>query len=221
MCLSLLGDMDAWHLIKQSEDIATFTRTNSTEFMVRAEMLLHHPVFPVLALFSECQLLHEWVPILENARVLGTPSKFRRVIQYFMKLPWPVENRDMMVSAIGIPIPQNKSVLIVLKSIETPSYLEVEVPPPSNVRIDLKLGCLNVTYVSANETQISMITRCDPKLALVPAAIINYATKHGVFYFMEAIKKMCDEYSGSQHEELVNANPGYYQEIRDRINLAV
>ena len=213
--------MDEWELIKQSEDIATFTKTNTTQFMVRAEMLLNHPVFPVLALFSECQLLHEWVPILQDAKVLGTPSKFRRVIQYFMKLPWPVDNRDMVVSAVGIPIPQNKCVLIVLKSIERPSYMDIEVPPPEHVRVELNVACLNVTYVSANETQISMIAGCDPKLALVPDVVINYATKHGVFYFMEAIKKMCDQYTGSQHEQLVNANPGYYQEIRDRINLVL
>lgn len=216
-CLEQLGDMDDWNICKQSEDIATFTKGTNASFMVRAEMLLKHPIFPILSLFSECQLLHNWVPILRHAHVLGTPSKFRRVIHYLLKLPWPVENRDMLVSAVGIPIPQNKSVLIILKSIDSQSYFDIAIPQPDCVRMDLTLCCLNVNYISENETQISFIAQCDPKLAMIPNALINYATKHGVFYFMEAVRDMCDKYTGSEHEELVNAKPEYYQEIRDRI----
>ena len=124
----------------------------------------------------------------------------------------------MVVSAVGIPIPENNSVLILLKSINTPTYLDIPIPDPESIRMNLLIGCLNINYISNNETQISLIAKCDPKLALIPQAIINYATKHGVFYFMEAIRKKCDEYTGSQHEELVNAHPEYYEEIRKRIS---
>ena len=217
-CLELLGNMDDWVLCKQSEDIATFTKGKDSQFMMRAEMILKHPIFPVLALFSECQLLSEWVPILHGARVLGTPSKFRRVIQYFFKLPWPVNDRDMIVSAVGIPIPENNSALILLRSINAGNYLDISIPEAETVRMNLSVGCLNVNYISPNETQISLIARCDPKLALIPQSLVNYGTKHGIFYFMEAIKKKCDEYTGSEHEEIVNTHPEYYEEIRRRIH---
>jgi START domain len=216
-CLELLGDMNGWDPCKQSEDIATFTKNTDGEFLVRAEMLLKHPIFPVLALFSECELLHEWIPILDNAKVLGSPSKFRRVIQYFLKLPWPINDRDILLSAVGIPIPENKSVLIVLKSIDKSSYLGIPIPEPESIRTEMKIGCLNLHYINDNETQVSLISKCDPKLALIPTPIINYATKHGVFFFMESIRRKCDEYTGSEHEHLVNSKPEYYEEIRKRI----
>lgn len=215
-CLELLGDMDGWNLVKESEDIATFTKGSNDEFMVRAEMLLKHSVFPVLALFSETQFLSEWVPILDDARILGTPSMFRRIIHYFFKLPWPIENRDAVVSAAAIPIPENKSVLIVLKSIERPEYMEVAIPETNTVRMTIKQACLNITYVSEEETQISLIARCDVKLALIPISVVNFATKHGVFYFMQQVRKMSDEYKGSKYEELVETKPQYYGEIKNR-----
>jgi hypothetical protein len=210
--------MDDWVPVKESEDIAIFTKGNSSEFMVRAEMRMNHTIFPVLSLFSECQLLHEWVPILENATVLATPSKFRRIIQYFLKLPWPIENRDAVVSAVGIPIPDNNSVLILLKSIENPSYLGTEIPQTQSVRMNISEACLHVHAASETETQISLVARCDVKLALIPIALVNYAVKHGVFFFMRSVREKCDEYQGSQFEELVNSKPEYYEEIRRRIN---
>lgn len=123
----------------------------------------------------------------------------------------------MVVSAVGIPIPENNSVLVILKSIETPTYFDIQIPDTSAVRMTINIGCLNVNYISEFETQVSLIAKCDPKLSLIPQSLVNYGTKHGVYFFMEAIKKMCDEYAGSQHEELVKAQPEYYEEIRKRI----
>ncbi|OMJ65753.1 hypothetical protein SteCoe_37673 [Stentor coeruleus] len=217
-CLHLLGDMDDWTLVKQSENIATFTKGNSSDFMVRAEMTMKHSIFPILALFSECQLLNEWVPILEDAKVIGSPSKFRRLIQYFLKMPWPIENRDAVVSAVGIPIQENRSILIVLKSIDENNYLSFPIPETNSTRIDINPACLNIHQIESNEVQISLVARVDVKLALIPVAIVNYAAKHGVFYFMNAVKEMCDEYSGSKYEELVRSKPEYYQEIRRRLS---
>jgi len=47
-------------------------------------------------------------------------------------------------------------------------------------------------------------------------SIVNFATKHGVFYFMQQVRKMCEEYKGSKYEELVESKPQYYGEIKKR-----
>ncbi|OMJ74069.1 hypothetical protein SteCoe_27088 [Stentor coeruleus] len=217
-CLQLLSDMDDWTLVKQSEDIATFTKGSSDDFMVRAEMTMKHSIFPILALFSECELLSEWVPILEDAKVIGSPSKFNRIIQYFLKMPWPIDKRDAVISTVGIPIPENRSILITLKSINENNYLSIPIPETESIRIDINLGCLNIHQIEDNEIQVSLVARVDVKLALIPSAVVNYAAKHGVFFFMNAVKEMCDEYPGSKYEELVRSKPEYYEEIKRRIS---
>jgi hypothetical protein len=94
--------------------------------------------------------------------------------------------------------------------------MEVSIPETESVRMNIKEACLNVAYMGENETQISLIARCDVKLALIPVSVVNFATKHGVFFFMESMKKICDEYEGSKYQEIVNSKPEYYQRLRDR-----
>ena len=206
-------------MVKQTDDIATFAKGSSTEFIIRAEMIANSPMLPVLALFSEAQLLKEWVPILKDAECLSQPTKFRRVIQYKFKLPWPANDMDMVVSAVGIPIPENNSVLIVLRSLDTVSeFLGVNIPSPEGPRLTLTIGCLNLTYLGPEQTQLSLIAKSNPHMPIIPIQLINYATKHGVYYFMEAVRNKANNFRGSVFEDLVNANPQYYQELRDRIS---
>ncbi|CAG9321087.1 unnamed protein product [Blepharisma stoltei] len=220
LLLELLGDLESWELVAQDEDIATFSKNTTSEVIVRGEMLLHTPITPLLALFSECDLLKNWVPILKDAKCLGRPSIFRRIIHYFFDLPWPVTNRDMVVSAVGIPIPENSSTLMILRSIdEYSSFLDINIPTSEGVRITMNYACLNITYISPNESQISLIARCDPHMSLIPTFLVNYVTKHGILYFLQSVREQCQQYEGSVHQEYVNANPGYYEEVMKRINV--
>lgn len=217
-CLELLADMDSWELVKQTGEIATFSKGSNTEFIVRAEMIANSPMLPILALFSEVQLLKDWVPILKDAECLAQPTKFRRIIQYKFKLPWPANDMDMVVSAVGIPIPENNSALIILRSLDTVNdILGVDIPRAEGTRLTLTIGCLNLTYLGPEETQVSLIAKSNPHMSIIPSGLINYATKHGVYYFMEAVKNKANAFKDSVFEDLVKANPGYYQEINDRI----
>jgi hypothetical protein len=217
-CLSLLADLESWTLVKQTEEIATFTKGSSSEFIIRAEMIADSPMLPILALFSEVHLLKEWVPILKDATCLSQPTKFRRIIQYKYNLPWPANDMDMVVTAVGIPIMDNNSALIVLRSLDSFSeFLGVDIPKPEGPRLTLTIGCLNLTYLGPEKTQVSLIAKSNPHMPIIPIQLINYATKHGVYYFMEAVRNKANAFRGSVFEQLVEANPSYYQEIRDRI----
>ena len=221
-CLELLADLDSWEIVKQTGDIATFAKGSSTEFIVRAEMIANSPMLPILAIFSEVQLLKDWVPILKDAVCLSQPTKFRRIIQYKFKLPWPANDMDMVVSAVGIPIPENNSILIILRSLDAVSdILDVSIPRPEGSRLTLTIGCLNLTYLGPEQTQVSLIAKSNPHMPIIPIQLINYATKHGVYYFMEAVRDKANQFSGSVFEELVRNNPEYYQEIKDRIQVLI
>ena len=181
-------------------------------------MIANSPMLPILALFSEVQHLAEWVPILKEASCLSTPTKFRRIIQFKFNLPWPANDMDMVVSAVGIPIPENKSALIVLRSLDnTTEMLGTTIPPPSGKRLTLTIGCLNLTYLTEDQTQISLIARSNPHMPVIPIQLINYATKHGIYYFMEGVRNKANAYKGGIFEQLVDANPQYYHDLRDRI----
>lgn len=218
-CLELLADLESWTSVKQTEDIATFCKGSDSEFIVRSEMLIDCPILNILVIFSEVQLLKTWVKILTDASCLGTPSKFRRIIQYKFDLPWPANNMDMVVSAVGIPIPENNSVLIVLRSLDTvSSLLDIQIPRPEGIRLTLTIGCLNLTYLGPNRTQVSLIAKSNPHLPIIPVQLINYATKFGIYHFMESVKNKAMNIAGSEFEVLMNANPSYYKDLKDRVD---
>lgn len=218
-CLSLLADLESWELVKQTEDIATFSKGSNTEFIVRSEMLVNSPMLNILALFSEVHLLKTWVKILDDATCLATPSKFRRIIQYKFNLPWPANNMDCVVSAVGIPIPDNNSVLIVLRSLDSVShFLDLPIPRAEGIRLTLTIGCLNLTYLGPNQTQVSLIAKSNPHMPIIPSQLINYATKFGIYYFMEGVKNKALNFAGSEFEQLMLANPSYYKDLKDRID---
>ena len=80
-------------------------------------MLLDQEIFPVLALFSEVDLLSSWIDVVNTAEHISKPSNFRNLVYYRFDVPWPASDRDMVVCANGIPIPENDSVLIVLQGL--------------------------------------------------------------------------------------------------------
>lgn len=58
-CLQMLSDYDSWKLLRDEHSIQTWSQEANGDFFVRAEMTIHKPVFPVLALFSEVDLLKQ------------------------------------------------------------------------------------------------------------------------------------------------------------------
>lgn len=58
--LEMLADNDTWDLVDDANGIKTFSKGTGNEFFVRGEMTLHTPIFPILALFSEVDLIPTW-----------------------------------------------------------------------------------------------------------------------------------------------------------------
>lgn len=109
-------------------------------------MIIETSLFPILALFSEADLLTSWLPMLQTANELGTPTNFRKVLYYEFKTPWPCSNRNAVLAGVGIPVPDEKSALLMLRSIKSDRFLGVNLPEerPGFVTIDLHLCCINI-----------------------------------------------------------------------------
>jgi hypothetical protein len=219
-CLELLADLDSWELVKDEEDIATFTKSGSNQFIVRAEMIVEAPIFSILSLFSEIDLISSWVEVIEHSTMLAQPTSFTRLLWYRMNLPWPCSDRDIVVSAIGIPIPENRSVLINIKSVKTPTFLNTSIPAPAgnDIRIDMSVGCINLMILEPGVTQVSLISHSDPHLAFLPQPLINFGTKHGIFFFMRMLREKAKNFKGSEFERRVSEKSDYYKKIEDFYN---
>jgi hypothetical protein len=216
-CLELLADLDSWSVVKDTENIAIFSKKSDSDFIIRAEMLLDQPMFPVLSICNEIDLLPSWIQVVDSVKLLDIVSGFRKLIWYKFNIPWPASNRDMVVNAFGITIPENNSIMLILRNISTPSFLGREIPPPDpgHVRIELKTGLLNFMKRGENQTQVSFISHSDPHVAAVPETLLNWCTQTGIYYFIKSMQDQTNNFAGSVFQQRVNSNPDFYQHIND------
>ena len=229
-CLDMLSDYESWTPVREENGIATFCKGDGEEYFVRAEMMVGQGLFPVTALFSEVDLFSHMYPLarlpeLRQAGVIFAPSKFRQIIKYRLSLPWPIEERQMLLECVGIPIVHAKSILIVFRTPPEASYLGFTIPHIGSEehRIDVPLGCINILYIDPNTSLVTIIDRANAYIVmspqpLVPQNVINFGTKHIVYYMMKRIRECSESYEGSEYEQRVQDNPQYYAEIQRRIS---
>jgi hypothetical protein len=224
LAVDMLGDLASWDQVDDSNGIQTYSKGSGDEFFVRGEMVMEAPIFPILALFSEIDLIPTWyslsrVPRVNAVDLITQPSKFRRMLRYVLDIPWPCSNRDMVISALGVPLEESCSALVVLKSVKD-HYFGVDVPQvlDDQVRVDLHIGCINIRCLSPSKSHLTFIVRSDPHVSMIPSWLMNFGIKHFIYYFMERIRDKTAQYEGSEFERRVKANPGYYSEIQDRIS---
>jgi len=56
-CLEMLYSLDSWERVRDEGNIVTYCKGAGDSFMVACEMTVEQPIFPILALFCEIDLL--------------------------------------------------------------------------------------------------------------------------------------------------------------------
>ena len=136
-----------------------------------------------------------------------------------MNIPWPVKNRDILLAATGVPIPQNKSVLLIMRDLTGfKSYLGFPIPPqePDYVRMTVDFAAANMMYKTEDETQISIIFQGNPHISLIPDNIMSYCTSKVMLMFISSVREECLKFRGSKYEQRVEENTEYYNMIKEK-----
>tara|TARA_R110002049_G_scaffold67767_7_gene175864 strand:- start:677 stop:1303 length:627 start_codon:yes stop_codon:yes gene_type:complete len=97
-CFSWATD-EPWALQQDEGDIQIFTRpvSDSPFLEVKATALIKAPIEHVAAVMGDGQRCSEWRARCKSSEVLGTPSDTERTIYMVLDMPWPVEDRDMVI----------------------------------------------------------------------------------------------------------------------------
>jgi hypothetical protein len=217
-CLNMLADMSSWTLNNESDGISTYISGNGREFLVRSEAEIETGLFPILVLLAEPDMLPKWLPMLSDVKILGEPTKYRRILNYKFNLPWPVSDREASVLGRGMPLIDSRGLVIMLKTVES-NYLGTDIPAASegSVKVDISLSCIYIQYSQENKCSISLIIRSDPKLPLIPQWLINYGTKQVTHIFLKNLREYATKFAGSEFEDRVKARPEFYNDIRKKL----
>lgn len=126
----------------------------------------------------------------------------------------------MVVNAFGIRLPENNSIMILLRGIETEKFLGIDIPQPDggDVRITMKTGILNLMKRGNNQTQVSFIVHSDPHVAMVPESLLNFCTHSGIYLFMKSMQEKACNFNGSIFETRAKERQEFYQEMNAILN---
>ena len=96
-------------------------------------------------------------------------------------------------------------------------------PQRGETRMRVIIGCINVEYVNESESKLTFLTSADGNIVIfiqrfLPQFLINFGTKHIMYYIMQELRTKIAEVKGSVYEERMNQKPEYYDYIQKTIS---
>jgi len=174
-----------WTLRKNEDGIQVYTRnhpgSNILEF--KAVTTLNSKIDKVKKVVTNVNGGIDWMEHIIASKLLKTDSKGNMYAYYEMDVPWPLENRDIVVfQKIKRQTPDN--LLITISSI--PEYY----PEQENItRIKIAKGHWELIKLQDNKTKIIYTFYSDPG-GNIPAWIVNLFIVDSPYKTMKNLKQM-------------------------------
>jgi len=107
-----------WILQKDEENIQLYTRSvsDSPFLEVKATTLINASIEKVAQTFGYGDGCSEWQTMCKSSEVLSKVSETERYVYLVLDLPWPLEDRDMVIHSSGQIDRDARTVTVQLKS---------------------------------------------------------------------------------------------------------
>jgi len=153
-----LAQKNAWKLRKNKNGIEVYTRkvnnSNLVEFKVTAT--LQASLLKVRKIIDDVESYPLWMANLEQSGTIKKISNTERYDYFEIKVPWPFENRDMVMHVKSL---FSKNKIIHLEILNSQDYI----PAKENmVRIQEAEGSWHFLLVEENTTKITYQLYSDP-----------------------------------------------------------
>jgi hypothetical protein len=184
-----------WELVKSEENIHIYSRRANTgralkELKVVTE--LKGSLSAVISAFTEKSKFPNWVYGCGFAQMLEVVSSFETYHYQITEMPWPVQNRDLILHTLIHQDPQTKVITIDSKSV--PDY------KPENkeyIRIKSYKAKWVLTPKSNDVIQLVYTVHFDPAGSL-PDWVVNMVSAEGPMKTVKNLRAVVGEYKNSK-----------------------
>eukprot|EP00361_Fabrea_salina_P007136 CAMPEP_0202440484 /NCGR_PEP_ID=MMETSP1345-20130828/36722_1 /ASSEMBLY_ACC=CAM_ASM_000843 /TAXON_ID=342563 /ORGANISM="Fabrea Fabrea salina" /LENGTH=232 /DNA_ID=CAMNT_0049055085 /DNA_START=764 /DNA_END=1460 /DNA_ORIENTATION=+ len=216
-CNQLLHS-DKFQVVTEAEDIKIESTGSGNDFYTRSTVIIPSGVFETLAVLYETDLLGNWVSSIRGSEVLLQPSRFRKLLRYHFSFPWPVSDRECILEFCGIPIHDEAAVIILMKNAKGEKYLGTELPSRREMtQLIVPMGCLYLQILSPQRTKVVFCVNASANITFIPNWLCNFASKHIMYYMMQALRDKIVNFKGSVYEERVTEKKDTYDYIMNMI----
>jgi hypothetical protein len=245
---------EGWERMRDYDGISTlYKKEEGTDFhTLRVEGNVNAPLFNILAVFYEIDLFKLWLPTyqmlgLKESSVIGKISKTKLLADFKMNMPWPITNRDCVLSVTGVDCMDRKDdgtnpqIVCMLESRgggeDTYNGQPVSAETDGFVRCDIIRGCVVLTpaetrSAAADDTAaaegegaaaggagtfVQIMCSVDPKLTMVPVWLINMVMRNFAFLILVQLRTTATTVQGTVYEQRIQKNREFYGFVERRM----
>mgnify|MGYP002621340342 CR=1 FL=1 len=167
--LSVTSFSSDWKLEKNKNGIKVYTRelANSDIKEFKAIATIDAPRLKIARVLTRAGDFMNWMPQVDDSRVLRIVSPTKRIVYYSTDMPWPTDDRDVVLDLWVESDNANQTTWIKMKENLTEKR-EVD----GMVRMTNASGYYKLTSISDNKTEVHYEFQADPAGSL-PAWLIN------------------------------------------------
>lgn len=181
----LVSSASDWELEKDKDGIRVYTRSpgdsDVKEFKVYAD--INADRIEILKILTRAGDYMNWMPNVDESRVLEVVSDTKRIVYYKVDCPWPTSNRDLVLDFWVENDEEQEATYIRLKE-NNSAKKEVS----DCVRMKKAHGYWKLTTIAKNKTKVYYQFLGDPGGSL-PSWLVNMFIVDGPFDTFVALKK--------------------------------
>jgi len=193
---------DGWELVKSENNIQVYTKkSQSSDFdIVKVETKVEAKLSQVVAVLDDLDAQKKWVYGTKGLNLIERKSDTECEYHYYMKMPFPVKDRDVIINYSRVQDADTKVVTTVSKSIRKEDLISDDYK-----RIRSFQSTYTLTPNDDGTIGIVYILEADPGSNL-PSWLINMFTTSGPYKSMDGLIKMINksEYKNAIVPSLTN-----------------
>ncbi|KJE93737.1 hypothetical protein CAOG_04487 [Capsaspora owczarzaki ATCC 30864] len=199
-------------------------REGSATHTIRAKGTVEADTVCLLVVATELDLLGTWFPSftfplkfgMQKSTRVARVAPLHDLTYVAASVPWPFADRDLTINLVfENRLNDDGTLVVAFETVEMYSGVTLPAPTEGVVRIDLT-GGLVFRPIDRHHVQIQMVWDLDPKISVIPAAVLNFlikkVIKHGLTMYTEIARKI----QGTPYEVRLNADP-HYAELSAKI----
>ena len=180
-----------WEFILSNQGILIQRKKvgNESIFALKATGTLNTSIEQIISTFRETKNAHKWAPDLRSRTLLKNISEIEAVVYDIHKMPWPCQDRDLVIHNKIELIKSRKQIALISTSIENYSK---DPGSKGRVRAELHYSFIGLTPITKTKTKVEFFIHVDPK-GSIPSWVINLIIKTRPLGFLKAIEKRANQ----------------------------
>lgn len=148
-----------WNTINKKGDLLIQTNKTPQQFLIKVQFSVTFDPLKIFSVLYESDFIGDWMKTIKSSRTLETTSIYRKKVQNFYNLPWPLNNRHSILNVRYYPMPLLNTILITSytpeENFENPvnegTYIEMVLPSASSWIKFNDNNCTVVIMLQANK----------------------------------------------------------------------